>query len=188
MKRIISLLLILLLSILSLPVVIAAEDAIADNSEANGILVATKVFPKDFDMQAQITRADFAVYTARLFKVNDFEVSEKRYYVDVPMEHYALTSINYLTERNVLAGNGASVFRPNDVITVAEASKMLVTAAGYENYAKSMGEYPAGYITAANRLGILPVNAGAEDAVTGAMARDMLFETLTTDFPEEVYW
>lgn len=188
MKRILSLLLILLLSILSLPVVIAAEDAIADNSEANGILVATKVFPKDFDMQAQITRADFAVYTARLFKVNDFEVSEKRYYVDVPMEHYALTSINYLTERNVLAGNGASVFRPNDVITVAEASKILVTAAGYENYAKSMGEYPAGYITAANRLGILPVNAGAEDAVTGAMARDMLFETLTTDFPEEVYW
>ena len=67
---------------------------------------------------------------ARVFKVNDFDVSNTRYYLDVPMDHYALTAINYLTERGILKGDSAQIFRPDDKITVGEVCKILLSAFG----------------------------------------------------------
>lgn len=191
MKKILSILLSIcfMLSAVYVNTAFAADTvAAAQDSEAVGLLKVLEVFPKDIDLNAEITRADFSVYMARVFKVNDFDVSNTRYYLDVPMDHYALTAINYLTERGILKGDSAQIFRPDDKITVGEVCKILLSAFGCDEFAASLGGYPTGYILGARRLGVLTGNPSPEASITVSRAAEYIFNTIGDDFIDGIHF
>ncbi len=191
MKKVLSILLSIcfMLSAVYVNTAFAADTAAAgQDSEAVGLLKALEVFPQDIDLNAEITRADFSVYMARVFKVNDFDVSNTRYYLDVPMDHYALTAINYLTERGILKGDSAQIFRPDDKITVGEVCKILLSAFGCDEFAASLGGYPTGYILGARRLGVLSGNPSPEGNLTVSQAAEYIFNTIGDDFIDGIHF
>ena len=163
-----------------------ASEVKVQEGEAVGLLKALEILPYEIDLSSEISRADFSVYMARVFKVNDFDVSNTRYYIDIPMDHYALTAINYLTERGILKGDSSQIFRPDDKITTAEVCKILLSAFGCDDFAASLGGYPTGYILGARRLGVLTQNASADAHLTVSDAAEFIFNTITDDFIEKI--
>lgn len=107
------------------------------------------------NQQDIISRVDFAVYLARLFKINEYELSDITYYTDVSLEHYGLSSINYLTEMGAFDGYGDSEFRPDEPITPIDAAKVIFNILGYRTYASLMGGYKKAYSDLADDTGLL---------------------------------
>ena len=100
----------------------------------------------------EVTRADFATYTARFLKMDEYAKTDKLYYADMPSNHWAAASVNNLTELGVLNGGDNMLFNPNNTITVTEASKMLLSLMGYDQIAAASGGYPNGYTSIAREL------------------------------------
>lgn len=73
---------------------------------------------------------------------------------DVPASHWAYKYITYLTISGWLDGYEDGTFRPDNEITYAELTKILVDITGYSIYAGPNGGYPSGYIISAASLGI----------------------------------
>ena len=168
---------VMILSLMCVPT-FAASDTNGQTVE-KGLLRAVGILPEK-DLAAEyMSRADFAVYTARLIGINDFEQNEIRYFYDVPMNHYALNSINKLVDLKVLSMDSDKEFRPEDVITFDEACKILVSALGYDDMAKVYGGYPGGYLSVANRLDISKGISGGE--LTTSNAIYMLYNALKAD-------
>ncbi len=178
MKKIISLVVALtvICSAMVLPMGSAAAEGEYDNAYA--LLRVLEVIPNNDLASTAITRADFAVYCARTLGVNDFEQNDTRYYVDVPMDHYAAKAINYLASMGILTVGEDKEFRPNDIILRDEALKMLVVAMGYKQVAEMSGGFPAGYLRVAQRLGIMSSGIPAGELST-ENACQILYNALT---------
>lgn len=96
-------------------------------------------------MEEEISRAQFAVYAARIIGINEYAENSTRYYNDIPMKHWALNSINTLAERGIVMQAEDKRFRPDDTISALEAGIILLKIAGYGKYAEYKGGYPNGY-------------------------------------------
>lgn len=131
-----------------------AEEISHVYENEKGLLRAVEILPETDLSAEKITRADFALYTTRLLGIKVFEKNNDRYFYDVPMNHYALNSINKLVELNIISLPNDREFRPDEIITFDEACKMLVSALGYDDIAVAEGGYPGGYLKMANRLKI----------------------------------
>jgi len=110
-----------------------------------------------------ISRVDFAVYLARLMKINEYELTDISYYTDIEPDHYGAKSINYLTEMGAFSGYGNSVFRPDDSIAPIEAVKAIFNILGYKTYAEFAGGYPAAYYELAEMADLLDGFSGCEN-------------------------
>lgn len=120
-----------------------------------------------------VTRENFALYTARLFKLSE---SDKRFYTDVQPESYSAGAINALAESGILAQDQDLKFRPADYITKAEACSILIKAMKYQTYAESLGTYPTSYLLAAKRFDII---SDTEDTIFKVSeAAHMLYKTM----------
>ena len=161
----------------------AADNTAALGKEI-GLLRAVEILPEALPQAEKISRADFVVYTARLLNINDFEQNETRYFYDVPMNHYALNSINTFVEMNIISMGDDKTFRPDEIITFEEACKVLVSALGYEESARYGGGFPSGYVKMANRLNIASGVGGGELSTTGAI--HMLYNALKAEVEEVV--
>ena len=76
--------------------------------------------------------------------------------------YWAAKSINALAEGGYISGSGGGAFEPDGLITYEQACKILVTAAGYKEYAgMSAGDSMSGYIRTAQRIGVFAL--GIED-------------------------
>lgn len=96
-----------------------------------------------------VSRADFALYAARMTGFDSNSKSDVRYFADVPMEHWAQSSINYLVECGAVSVSENKLFRPDDTVKPDEAVKIIVTLLGYGRYAELSGGFPTGYYKAA---------------------------------------
>ena len=151
MKKIICVLLILTTILSCTPFTFAdgTDNKKSDIEKETNLLKALYILPDDGITTEKLTRAEFAVYVTRMLGINDFAQNKTRYFYDVPMNHFALHSINSLLEKNVITIGDDKTFRPEDIITGSEACKMVVAALGYDEYAKGLGGYPEGYISVA---------------------------------------
>lgn len=162
-KKIISFLLTvsMILSLAVIPAYAAENLTAQDVAEEAGFLKSLGILdavPSEEEGNKEVTRAEFVIYAARVLGVQNRN-ENTRYFMDVPMDHWALTYINQLTEMNVLSMPEDKLFKPNDKITVNEVVKILVSLCGYGDYAKVSGGYPKGYTDVARRLEI-PVPGG----------------------------
>lgn len=117
-----------------------------------------------------ISRIDFAVYLARMLKVNEYEESEVTYFTDINSDHYALTCVNYLTNCGAFDGYGDSKFNPDAPIAPIEAAKAIFNCLGYRTYASLKGGYPNAYQEYARRTNLLDGFATNKDITRTEMA------------------
>lgn len=140
-----------------------------------GLLSAT---PEAIDGNKEISRADFAVLVGSIFGFETGTAS-KRYFEDVPMDHWAAVQINGLTEMNIISlPDKDKLFRPADKLTEAEAVKILICVLGYGDYANMSGGYPNGYAQVASLLDF--TYTGSTKNITQYQAIIMLYDTLNS--------
>lgn len=140
----------------------AADNTVSADSETASIAVSLleelKVIyeQNEFAYDSSITRADFAVYAARVLGIDDKQTDKAtRYYIDMAQYDYAAYSVNTLVDRGILSVDDERLFRPSDAITLDEAVKIVVCMTGYRPVAEARGGYPGGYISTATSLKLL---------------------------------
>jgi len=181
MRKILCYIITLTIALLCLGGVVRAENPV--NTEENvkfTLLKELEIIPQKGLMTEYMTRADFAVYTARMLGINDFEKSDVRYFYDIQMNHYALKSINTLYELGIFSMGENKEFRPDDLISVDEACKILTVALGYGEYAEGNGGYPLGYRKVATSNDILN-GIKSKDALSTNDALTMIYNTLKAE-------
>jgi hypothetical protein len=109
-----------------------------------------------FGENKTITRAEFAklaVITAGLGEAAVNEQGNSSIFTDVESDYWANGWINIAVVQQFLKGDGDGNFRPEDIITQAEAITVLLRIVGYNDHLP--GRWPANYITKAAQLGLL---------------------------------
>lgn len=186
MKKIISFYLIAVFLLVSFGSVVAAEP-VADGASSNesiALLNDLNIFQgiAQSDAQNTMTRAEFAEVVARVMGYTDSDAAPKRIFTDVPADHEAAASIQYLYDRNIMRGYGGAEFKPDSQITVEEAVKVAVSVIGYSQKAEWDGGWSAGYYSAARLNGLLGgVNDNREAPLTIADAAALMQNVLECD-------
>lgn len=83
-------------------------------------------------------------------------------FTDVKADHWAAGYVSAATTNKLINGMGDGTFAPDANITYAQAMKMLVCAAGYEQWSVDNGGWPTGYMFYGNQLDI---GNGVKDVV-----------------------
>ena len=155
---------------------IFAAGAAAD--EAVRFLTELGIITSEIDnFDRAISREEFAVYAAKMLRLEEEDTSATRYFKDVEPYSYAAGAINALVKQGILSVPDNREFRPQESITFAETCKILVTAIGYEADANRSGGYPSGYLSMAVRLDITR-NVQAKDTVSYQDAFRMMYQTM----------
>lgn len=123
--------------------------------EAEELINYLELFEYENRREETITRADFAVYAGRILNVDEFSQNSVTYFVDIPLDHWALNSINTLVTMGYISVPQDNNFRPDDAISFEEAVKILVSMLGYDRYAQYNGGYPKGYMKTAQKIEML---------------------------------
>ncbi len=127
--------------------------------------------------ETQVLRGNFAVSVAKMINLSVSSEQSKRYFIDVPNDHWAVSEINALVDLGIISVSDDKYFRPADPITDTEALKMVMTAAGYGDLAIANGGYPYGYTKAARTLKMSDFSTGEQ--LNFAKAVDLIYEGLT---------
>lgn len=125
-----------------------------------------------------VSRADFAIYVANIMGINSSLPNDRRYYIDVPTNHWAANSISTLTELGVLSVGEDARFNPDDPIIAAEAVKILLSIMGYGEYAEANGGYPYGYLCAAQNIDLIR-SIDMNKALSCAEVAELIYNAIT---------
>lgn len=102
-------------------------------------------------------------------------------FADVKGDHWAAGYVTAAVSQSIINGMGDGTFAPDANITYAQAMKMLVCAAGYEQWSVDKGGWPDGYMFWGNQLkignGVKGVNDSTE--ITRAQCAQMIDNVLT---------
>lgn len=179
MKKLISLILSIILLMSAVPLPVAATEADVIDYEKLTVLTTLGIVDPLLDASlaaTPVTRAEFALYTGSVIGVSEKNVCDKRYYTDLPADHWAVNTINTLTQMGVISGNNGK-FNPGDVISEIEAITMLLNAVGCKKIADVKGGFPVGYRALANQFDISS-GKGELGEITFADACELLYDTL----------
>lgn len=162
---------------LSLPAL--AENPIAVSETISSRLISGMgVIDSNYDYEKNVTRAEFVDLVIRTTDTGHFTGKVPFTDVDAKSEYYDSISAAY----NIGIIAEAEFFRPDDEITVGEASVILSSLLGYKQYVESAGGTLTGYIQKASECGILDgVSKGAQDKISGAAALVLLTNTLEAE-------
>lgn len=154
-------------------------------SEKAGFLEKLSIMStKSISEEKKITREDFALYTARMLKIDtETTYSGERYFADVEHDGYAASAINGLASRGYVSGYGENAFLPQKNITVEEACSMVLNAMGYKQYAMKYNA-SSRFTQLAKELDIISYSISSKE-LTYAEAADILFNSMTTGLCHE---
>lgn len=103
----------------------------------------------DASKDSLVTRADFAVYVARILNIDEYSETNRVFYTDVPRGHWAGVSVNNLVQLGALKVDASKKFRPDDAITLEDATQIVLAVMGYMPTAESGN---ASYTSIARKL------------------------------------
>lgn len=153
------------------------EIEMSDAQSAYNFLMNTGILAYDeleFDAEYKIPRAYFVKLALHLSNdAPNVLISNENIYTDVTPSTKYENYIETAYRIGYISGGTDGLFRPDDVITVSEAVKILCEITGYGMIAKELGGYPGGYYVAASRAGILD-GLTLNDSAELDMARAML--------------
>lgn len=112
--------------------------------------ITADISGKSFRPDDNITRGEWAIWTAKAAGLTEKEDGEEIFY-DVPKTHNAYGAIAALYDSGAIAGDGKDSFRPDRPITELEGITMLLRAMGYHAMA-DLEPYPKGYQNCAAQL------------------------------------
>lgn len=131
-----------------------------------------------------VTRGMFMQHIMRCCFSKDYfteEILSEIPFSDVTASTAGAMEIAIAQKFGIINGNGGA-FRPNENITFNESAKILVTILGYSDIAQSIGDYPGGYVSVANRLGVFKGCRFNEDGSLSTKAfLKALINTLETE-------
>ncbi|MBQ4630222.1 MAG: hypothetical protein IJB70_04465 [Clostridia bacterium] len=180
MKKLLGIILVFsLLSSLFVTPAFSASQTSVDVSREEALLSDLGIVQDDADLSKNLTRGEFADYICKLLNIVDMPSGYKLPYNDVPETHQYYKGIYNIYAWRLISDS--SSFRPDDLITVSEASKIVVSALGYDFMAIANGGYPGGYISAATQLGVMP--NGDAGGVSRASAYVAMYNMLHTKLP-----
>lgn len=179
MKKIISLLLCLTF-LISFPAVMSAQETeeTAKMQEITTILMKLGIVDKtasESDKSLLVTRAEFVSYAAALIKLSG--TKDKRYFNDVPSDHWAVGQINSMVEIGAISLASDGKFNPDNKVTYEQACKILMSVAGYREYAAPSYTLTE-YVRLAHSMGVGISYASNAELNFGA-ALELLYNTLT---------
>ncbi len=134
-----------------------------------------------------LTRAEMTVILVRAQGLEGIIDTEgAAIFDDVTNDHFAFGHITLGYHTGMINGMGDGTFAPDEPVTYAQAVKMVVCALGYEAHASRQGGYPAGFMTVASGLKILPKTGvnGNDPISRGAMA-ELVYNALDVDIAVE---
>ncbi len=108
-----------------------------------------------FKAEEKVTRAQMAklvVGAKNLLAAAESNTTQK--FDDVKADHWAVGYVAEGVAQGIINGTSETTFDPDATVTFAQATKMLVNACGYEEYAQIAGGWPNGYLTWGSELGI----------------------------------
>ncbi len=191
MKRLTSIALILCFLLTLAPAFASADDSaetVSAYSETEELFMSLGIIEDGRYAPAQkLTRAEFAYImakTARLIDEDNTNQWREENFGDTPAgtveptvsmfgdvdpanEYYE--AIVAVKNAGYMRGVGENLFAPDLQLITSEAVKVIVDTLGYDTMAQMYGGYPAGYLTAANRLKLLSgVSSAYNDFITQA--------------------
>ncbi|MCK9479445.1 MAG: S-layer homology domain-containing protein [Firmicutes bacterium] len=143
-----------------------------------------------FRLEDGILRSEFAkvaVYLSGLSEVAESS-NQSTIFPDVVEGHWATGFINVAQQQGYVIGDDMGNFRPDDKITYAEVSAVIVRILGYEPRAASRGGFPTGYTVVAGEIGLLKngvVSNGINNPITRGSVAIMSSNSLTIDIMEK---
>ena len=189
MKKITAILLSLLM-LMQIGAFAGEEKAIAGgtvvSSEEMELLSALDIIEafedNEYHNTSAVTRAEMARLACMLV-IDEAELPQAKgnVFSDVPIEHWAADSIEFLYSIGSLSGNGSGRFRPDEPALYEETVKLFVTVLGHQIRAERKAEYPNGYIAIGMNIGLLDkVKGSAGKVLTYADMYKMLFNAVTS--------
>ena len=127
------------------------------------------------DMDAAVTRGEFVSSVANAIQITP--VTDRMYFTDVPVGHWAAGAVNALVEAGLINGTEQKRFEPEESITYEQACKILVSIAGYKAYAEDMDAGMTGYTRVAQRIDIA-ISPSDPDALRLSEVVRMLYNTM----------
>lgn len=151
----------------------------ADENAEKGLAILEKagvISTADIENAAQnVTRAKFTYYTAKA--LGRFDINDKQYFRDLPVEHWANPHISSLVEMGVIDLSDNGLFNPDSPVTPEQAYKIMLVALGYEK----SGDM-AGYTLSANQAGIF-VSCQSPDSLTLNEAAEIIYNAMNVGAP-----
>lgn len=151
---------------------------IAENPHRREIETVSKLGLVKFDTEdgsflpeLGISRAEFADGVYRVLGGEKAGLVSDKVFSDVSRNHKYAAAIAFLKEMGVVKGGSEGAFRPDEYITMAEASAMAIRAMDYGNVAEHTGGFESGYLSLASRVGLLKGISAREFISRGEFAR-----------------
>lgn len=148
-KKIVSFILILSLFVSLCSFSISAQASPKDALKAMGVATGTETVSGEY-----MTRSAFVSMAVRMsgielapFSGNTSSIP----FTDIAVNDADFPYIMAAHGLGLINGNGTGKFNGNDIVSIEQASKILVTILGYKEKAEALGGYPTGYVTVANQ-------------------------------------
>lgn len=133
----------------------------------------------------EVTRGEAVYYAVKLAGYEEQMQVYEPYYTDVPQENPYSGAITLAQNLKIISA--ADMFFPDDKVTADQLVRIVVSALGYDAFARLNGGYPIGYTKAANRVNMLTgFSAGGEAPVTYKQMSLLLNNALHSDIMEQV--
>lgn len=188
MKKLLSIFLAACLCLGALSAAAAGYTDVQDSSFGEAISVLTKlcVVAGDgdgtFRPEDPISRSEFTACVIRILGLENVARSlpGEQLFSDVPEDRWDIGYVTLACHLSLVQGNGDGTFEGESTVTLAQASKILVSALGYGLAAEEGGGYPAGYLLQGQRHSLLLGlgTAGAETPLTRGQTAQMLYNAL----------
>lgn len=182
MKKILSLILVVVLALSTVTFVFAedAEPQPVYNTEAYesaldlmNSLLGEAVFGSD--PASKVSRGQFVYGVAKIFGVPG-DSSEEIVYSDVSVDNKYYAEIKSAHSAGWISS--ADKFNPDADITLAEAVKIMLTAADYGIMADAKGGYPTGYLSVAESVDLFTYVDVAQSGTLTVADATVMFENL----------
>ena len=143
-------------------------------------LIGIKIIPEE----EYLNRGEFAAMVSVLLGGVDKTNIAESSFGDISSYYLYKNEVEIVKNHGLMTGyNG--MFEPVKKITLQEAVKVLVSLAGYDDYAMRKGGYPGGYIQIANMLKWLKgVKTAGNEFITMDVANHLIFKLLETPIYE----
>lgn len=162
-------------AILTLSMLAAATSALAytdiktdkQNTAAELVSGLNIMSPEDndtFGADTLVRRGEFALYAIRTMGYTAPHSSTGGYFSDVDTTTDEGAAVDFLANIGAIPKTG-NEYNPNEEVTLAEASRILLNCLGYERIASSRGGYPQGYLTTAGDTELLKNISKSTDSV-----------------------
>lgn len=137
--------------------------------------------------ESEVTRAQFATIVALELGLGDVSPSPTKF-KDVPATHWASGAINLAVGKGIIVGYPDGTFKPDQPVSFAEASAMLMQMLGYAP-AMAGGSWPATPLSLAATNGVSQgIHLGANDKTPRGEVIEMAVNALTAPIMEQDTW